>query len=194
MARAAEFIPQRRARLQSDLEFLQQLQSDLALAENQPEIAAVREELQKSGLFVAAQQGKAQRGKQASAPATGQPRRYLSPQGFEILVGRNARQNEHVTFGLAHSADLWLHVRDAPGSHVVIRSGGQRVTDETLHMAAQLAAYYSSQRGERAAVVIYTPRRFISRAPGGRAGQVLVRNEQTVTVRGELPEGVEPGT
>ncbi|RIK40804.1 MAG: hypothetical protein DCC57_19290 [Chloroflexi bacterium] len=185
MERASRFIPERRAKLHADLEFLAQLQADLQLAENQPEIAAVHEELRKAGLLPNSQKKIA---RQPSQEATAQPRRFLSPQGFAILVGRNARQNERVTFEIASSADLWLHVRDAPGSHVVIRSGGQPVQEETLRMAAQLAAYYSSFRGERAAVVAYTERRNVSRAPGGRTGQVLVRNERTLTVCAELPD------
>jgi predicted ribosome quality control (RQC) complex YloA/Tae2 family protein len=191
MDRAAAFIPGRRVKLESDLAFVAQLQADLALAENQPEIAAVRAELQKSGLLPTPQK------KTPPAPrqdTTAHLHRFLSPQGFEIVVGRNAHQNEQVTFEVAGSSDLWLHVRDAPGSHVVIRNGGQRVNEETLRMAAQLAAYYSSLRGERAAVVAYTPRRNVSRAPGGRTGQVLVRQEQTITVRAELPENAEHRT
>lgn len=184
MERAAQIIPERRARLQAELAFLDQLQTDLGLAENQPEIAAVREELDKAG-FSSVQKRKS---KERVGAVASQPRRYYSPQGFEILVGRNARQNERVTFDLAQGADLWLHVRGVPGSHVVIRTGGQRVSAETLQMAAQLAAYFSAARGERAAVVSYTPRRFVSRATGGRPGQVQIRNEQTVTVVAELPE------
>ena len=87
----------------------------------------------------------------------------------------------------AKGDDLWLHARGAPGAHVVIRSGGQAVWPETLTMAAQLAAYHSKLRGERAATVIVTPRRYVSRAPGGHPGQVIVRQEETVTVAGELP-------
>jgi predicted ribosome quality control (RQC) complex YloA/Tae2 family protein len=62
----------------------------------------------------------------------GQPLRYYSPQGFEIVVGRNARQNEEVTFAIGKGDDLWLHARGAPGAHVVIRNGGQPVWPETL--------------------------------------------------------------
>jgi len=124
--------------------------------------------------------------KRAKQPET-QLLRYLSPQGFEIVVGRSARQNEQITFEVAKAEDLWLHARGAPGSHVIIRSGGQPIQPETLRMAAQLAAFYSKLRGEKAATVIFTPRRFISRAPGGHTGQVLVRQEETITVPGELP-------
>ncbi len=113
--------------------------------------------------------------------------RYLSPQGFEIVVGRSARQNEQITFEVAKAEDLWLHARGAPGAHVIIRNGGQPIQPETLRMAAQLAAFYSKLRGEKAATVIFTPRRFISRAPGGHTGQVLVRQEETITVPAELP-------
>ncbi|CAN5393659.1 NFACT RNA binding domain-containing protein [soil metagenome] len=182
--RAARIIPERRTKLQSDLEFLAQLESDLALAENQPEIAGVLEELQKGG-FLAQPQKKVQ--KERVNQAISQPLHFLSPQGFAILVGRNARQNEQVTFKLANADDLWLHVRSAPGSHVVIRSGGQKVNEQTLQMAAQLAAYYSSVRGEKAAEVSITPRRFVTRAAGGRTGQVHIRNEETITVAAVLP-------
>jgi predicted ribosome quality control (RQC) complex YloA/Tae2 family protein len=185
MERAARIIPERRAKLQADLEFVAQLKADLALAENQPEIASVRQELEKSRLLPPSQK-KSQPVRRNEIP--GRPRTLLSPQGFQILVGRNAGQNEHVTFVLAHANDLWLHVRGAPGSHVVVRSGGQPVSDETLEMAARLAAYYSSSRGERAATVVFTQRRHVSRAPGGRPGQVIVRQEQTITVHAELSE------
>jgi predicted ribosome quality control (RQC) complex YloA/Tae2 family protein len=182
-ARAAEIIPERRAKLQTDLEYLAQLQLDLANAANQPEIAAIQQELVTMGLLTLPK---------STTPSTkqrtdGQPLRYYSVEGFEIVVGRNARQNERVTFEIANADDLWLHARGAPGAHVAIRCGGQTVRDETLQMAAQLAAYHSKLVGERAATVIVTPRRFVSRAPGGRPGQVLVRQESTLTVPAELP-------
>lgn len=186
LARAANFIPTRRAELRADQEFIAQLQSDLALAENQPEIAAVRDELARAGLLSTSQ-------KQARAPrspAAGHPRRFESRQGFEILVGRNARQNELVTFTMGRPDDLWLHARGVPGAHVVIRRRSRAVDDLTLRDAAQLAAYYSAARGERAAIVAFTECRFVSRIPGGRTGQVTVRSERTLVVPGDLPGDV----
>lgn len=185
LARAAEIIPQRRAKLLNDQAYLEQLLLDLEEAESQPAIAAIQEELRATGLSpqLRAPQGRAI----PKGTPVGQPLRYYSPQGFEIVVGRNARQNEEVTFAIGKGDDLWLHARGAPGAHVVIRNGGQAVWPETVTMAAQLAAYHSKLRGERAATVIVTPRRHVSRAPGGHPGQVLVRQEETVTVLGELP-------
>ncbi|MBI3957351.1 MAG: NFACT family protein [Chloroflexi bacterium] len=182
LERAALFIPKRRALLETDLLYLDQLQSDLALAQNQPEIASVREGLREAGYL------RQHPGRQLKvAPDRSKPLRYLSAEGFAILVGRNARQNEIVTFDEAGPDDLWLHVRDAPGSHVVIRCGGQPVREETAQAAAQLAAYYSRQRDERGVAVAMTRRRFVTRAPGGRPGLVHMRNEETLLVEGVLP-------
>ena len=181
LERAASIIPERRTKVEGDLEYLAQLGLDLIHAENQPEIAAIQDELRAMGLLSTGSTKKV-RGQTHS-----QPLRYHAPEGFEIIVGRNARQNEKVTFDIANAEDLWLHARGAPGAHVVIRSGGQKVSEETMLIAAQLAAYHSKMEGERAATVIVTQRRFVSRAPGGRPGQVLVRQEGTVTVPGILP-------
>lgn len=181
LARAAEFVPARQTQLKSDLAFLDQLATDLALAENQPQIATVVSELQSSGLLPQ-RPGR----NKATRPAQ-ELLRYYSNSGVEIIVGRNARQNDHITFNVAGSADLWLHAREIPGAHVIVRSGGQPVDEETLQAAAQLAAYYSQRRGDRAVPVAVTPRRFVTRMAGGRPGQVNFRQEETLVVPAELP-------
>jgi predicted ribosome quality control (RQC) complex YloA/Tae2 family protein len=188
LERAAEAIPIRRAQLQTDRAYLEQLENDLRLAENQPEIMAVWDELVKMGLT------RAPKG-QAKSPRAKRPEggvlRFYTASGFEIVVGRNARQNEVVTFELAKGDDPWLHARNVPGAHVVVRSNGLPVDEATLQQAAQLAAYYSKLQGETAAEVILSQRRAVRRVPGGHAGQVLVKQERTLIVPGEMPEGVQ---
>lgn len=180
--RAAEFIPQRRARLQSDLAYVDELAAELALAENQPEIAAVIDELRRSDLLPPSPN---RRTPPAPKPAY---LRFYGPGGEEIVVGRNARQNDYITFTLGRASDLWLHVRDAPGAHVLIRTGGRAVDEATKRMAAQLAAYYSARRGDRAVPVAITEQRLVTRQPGGRPGQVHFRGEETMVVPAVLPE------
>ena len=107
LERAARFIPQRRASLEADQAYLQQLEYDLSLAQNQPEIVAVREALREAGYL---RQRPDRRDK--TPVDRSKPLRFLAPEGFPILVGRNARQNEIVTFTEAGRDDLWLHVRD----------------------------------------------------------------------------------
>ena len=186
LERAEVFIPQRRAELQGDLALVDQLALDLEAAANQPEIAAVQAELRAAGL-IGAQASPGARA-QVSPALQGGLLRLRSRQGLEIVVGRNARQNERVTFGEAHPEDLWLHARGVPGSHTIIRTGGQAADAATVQAAAQLAAYHSGARGERAVDVIVTRRRWVQRAPGGKVGQVLVKQEErVVTVPGEMP-------
>ena len=182
MERAARIIPRRRARLEADRAYLQQLESDVSLAQDQPEIVAVREALREAGYL---RQRRDRREKVQRDRS--QPLRYLSPEGFPILVGRNARQNEIVTFSEAGRDDLWLHVREGPGAHVVIRCGGQPVPAPTRTAAAQLAAWFSRQRGNAGVAVVVTPRRFVTRMAGGRPGQVHFRSEETISVAAELP-------
>ena len=187
LERAARIIPRRRAALEADEAYLQQLESDLALAQNQPEIVAVREALRQAGWL----RERPKRRDRTPADRS-QPLRFLSPEGFPILVGRNARQNEIVSFKEAARDDLWLHVRDGPGAHVVIRCGGQPVSDATRTVAAQLAAWYSRQRGNAGVAVAVTRRRFVTRMAGERPGLVHYRNEETLSVAAELPrEGEE---
>ncbi|MDE0140695.1 MAG: NFACT RNA binding domain-containing protein [Caldilineaceae bacterium] len=182
MERAAHIIPRRRASLEADRAYLQQLESDLSLALDQPEIVAVREALREAGYL------RQRRDRREKTPGDrSRPLRYLSPEGFPILVGRNARQNELVTFNAAGRDDLWLHVRDGPGAHVVIRCGGQPVPELTLNVAARLAAWHSGQRGNGGVGVVVTPRRFVTRMAGGRPGQVHYRGEETISVTAELP-------
>ncbi len=196
LERAAIFIPQRREHLRRTLEFLAQMEHDLRQANNQPEIAAVRSELERSGLAPFDQK----RDKQRQPSSTGQksaarsaPLVYITADRCEILVGRNARENERVTFDYGQPNDYWLHVRGSPGAHVVIRNAGKEVSAGTLQTAAQLAAYYSDRRGENAVDVIYTRRKNVAHLAGGRTGQVVVQREEVVRVPAQLPEDATNG-
>jgi predicted ribosome quality control (RQC) complex YloA/Tae2 family protein len=184
LERAAHFIPQRRRQLREDLAFVDQLVYDLAQAANQPEIAAVRAALVGAGLLPA---GKRTQPGDGTRPAG--PLRVMSAGGFEILVGRNARQNEQVTFKLAAGEDLWLHARGVPGAHVVVKTAGRLPDAATVDLAAQLAAYHSGARGEARVDVIVTTRRHVHRAPGGRIGQVTISEETVRTAPGIDPFG-----
>jgi len=185
LARAAAIIPQRRTELLADRELLEQLTLDAQRAASQPELAAVLDELRDAGFLRAGKTRPPRSGR-----VEGGPLRFRTMRGAEIIVGRNARQNEQVTFKLARPHDLWLHVRGAPGSHVVLRSAAHSLDERDVLIAAQLAAYHSSVRGERRVDVIVTERRWVSHAPGGRVGQVIVAQERVVSAAATMPEGV----
>src|SRR5512146_1891257 len=108
-------------------------------------------------------------------------RRFTSADGLPIFVGRNARENDELTFGLAKSDDLWLHARGAPGSHVVVRlEKGMDPPPETLKDAATLALLYSDLRKSGKAEVIYTRRKWVKKAKGQAPGAVTVTQEKSL--------------
>jgi len=99
-------------------------------------------------------------------------------------VGRNAKENDELTFGLAKSDDLWLHARGTPGSHVLVRL--QKGTDpppETLCDAATLALLYSDLKKTGKGEVIYTRRKWVKKAKGQPAGAVIVTQEKTISFK-----------
>ncbi len=110
-------------------------------------------------------------------------RRFTSTDGLPIFVGRNARENDELTFGLAKSDDLWLHARGTPGSHVVVRLGkGTDPPSETLRDAAMLALLYSDLKKSGKGEVIYTRRKWIKKAKGHAPGAVVVTQEKSLHV------------
>jgi predicted ribosome quality control (RQC) complex YloA/Tae2 family protein len=111
-------------------------------------------------------------------------RRYLSTDGYEVLVGRGPRENDHLTFRIARSNDTWLHTADYPGSHVVIRNHlrDRDVPHRTLIEAAQLAAQFSQARKDAKVAVNYTERKYVSKIKGGAPGLVRLSSFRTLMV------------
>lgn len=110
-------------------------------------------------------------------------RRFTSSDGLAIYVGRNARENDELTFGLAKSDDLWLHARGTPGSHVVVRlEKGSDPPLETIRDAATLALLYSDLKKSGKGDVIYTRRKWVKKAKGQAPGAVTVTQEKSLHV------------
>jgi predicted ribosome quality control (RQC) complex YloA/Tae2 family protein len=130
------------------------------------------------------------RAKDKAAPKIPGTRRYLSSDGFEILVGRTARDNDHLTFKVARPNDLWLHAADYGGSHVVVRNSTRKeVPQRTLIEAAQLAAHFSQARKDPKVDVHYTERKFLMKSKGAAPGLVRLTRFKNITVSPK--EGVE---
>lgn len=110
-------------------------------------------------------------------------RRFISSDGHPIFVGRNARENDELTFRLAKSEDLWLHARGTPGSHVVVRlEKGTDPPPETIRDAAALALLYSDLKKSGKGEVIYTRRKWVKKAKGQAPGAVTVTQEKTIYI------------
>ncbi len=119
-------------------------------------------------------------------------RRFISKDGFEILVGKKAPDNDYLTFRIAKSLDTWLHASDYPGSHVVIRNPSRKeIPSDTLVGAAQLAAFYSDARKSPKVTVKYTQRKFVHKPRKSAPGLVSLSNFKTLLVQPCVPSTVE---
>lgn len=119
--------------------------------------------------------------------------RFLSTDGFEILVGRNNKQNDFLISKLAHPKDLWLHTQTSHGSHVIVKTdrGNNEIPKQTLHEAALLAGYYSEGRFSSNVSVVYTLMKFVKKPTGSKPGFVVYSGEKTLYVN-PLEEHVAP--
>ncbi|HVF67907.1 MAG TPA: NFACT family protein [Pyrinomonadaceae bacterium] len=111
-------------------------------------------------------------------------RRYRSSDGYEIIVGRRAKENDQLTFKVARSYDTWMHAADYPGSHVVVRARGrgEPVPHRTVVEAAQLAAHFSQAAKDSKVAVNYTQRKFVSKPKGAAPGLVYLSSFRTLLV------------
>lgn len=111
------------------------------------------------------------------------PFRTYFRDGFEIFVGKDGKNNDELSFKFASRDDLWLHARDVPGSHVIIRQrAGKPIPPSVLEYAAQLAAFYSKRKNDSLVPVQYTTRKYIRKRKGDPPGMVAVDREEVIMV------------
>ena len=108
--------------------------------------------------------------------------------GFKIFIGKNSKENEILTFKKSSSEDIWLHVKQIPGSHVIIKTEKQIVPIETLEKVASVAAFYSSGKDSGKITVDYTFIKNVKRIPNTKAGRVSYTNEKSILVIPHSPD------
>ena len=166
----------------TELVYLESVLDAIHRSETTAELSEIREELALSGYLRQNQQ----RRKKEPSPVF---REYRSMEGYPILVGKNNRQNDMLTTAVAAKNDLWFHVKNIPGSHVIVRCAGQPVSKETLQFAARLAAQNSKAANSANVPVDYTPVKFVKKPAGAKPGMVIYTTNQTLYV---TPEKEEP--
>ncbi len=110
--------------------------------------------------------------------------RFISPDGWDVWVGRNARENDRLSFKDSSAHDFWLHAKGFHGAHVIVKnpSKAESPPRQTIDFAAQLAARYSGARGEKAIQVFLTMRKHVRRVSGNHPGLVRVSRHDTITI------------
>ena len=160
----------------TELAYIDSVLDLLSRAESERELAEIRQELTDEGII---KRRKTATGKQ---PPKLPPLRFVSDDGFTILVGRNNRQNDSLTLKESRNYDIWLHTLNVPGSHTVIVCDGQQPPNRTIEQAAQLAAYYSGARQSGLVAVDYTNIKYVSKPRGAKPGMVIYTHQSTLYV------------
>lgn len=165
----------------SDLAYLESVQTFLDNLERPEDIEQIRQELMEGGYI---------RKKKTSVKSRrfkAEPHRYISPSGMDILVGKNNKENDELTLKLADKTDIWLHTKDIPGSHVILRTRGQEPTEDDIHFTAAIAAWHSKAKNSAQVPVDYVRVRYVKKPAGAKPGMVIFTNNRTVYVTPKLP-------
>lgn len=162
-----------------EIEYLESTNLALTQAESLMELDEIVEELEKEGYI------KKAKGRKAVIKEKSMPHKYISSDGFELLVGRNNRQNDLLTLKQSDRDDLWFHTKNIPGAHVIVRLNKNiksidAVPDKTIEEAAALAAYYSKARLSDKVPVDYTFRFNVKKPGGAKPGMVIYDNYWTI--------------
>ncbi|MFB5266327.1 NFACT family protein [Paenibacillus enshidis] len=168
-------IEEQKLKTHEEIAYIDNLLQQLSHA-SMSDIEEIREELVQQG-YLRDRAKKAKKKKKNDRPSLHQ---YISSEGIEIYVGKNNLQNEYLTNRLAGANDTWLHTKDIPGSHVVIRSDSYG--DATLEEAAQLAAYFSQAKQSSSVPVDCTLIRHVRKPSGAKPGFVIYDHQRTLYI------------
>lgn len=155
------------------LSYLNQLKDFVNRSNSISDLEEIREEMVDNKLIK-----KKGRNKKKSKPS--RPFHYKTENGADIYVGKNSKQNDYITLKVARKEDLWFHVKDSPGSHVILKT--DKIFDEDIKIAAYLAALNSSLASENKVDVDYTEKKNVNKAKGAKDGMVYYVNFSTITV------------
>lgn len=166
--------------VQTEIEYLEQVEAAISqidtyqTAEDLRALEEIREELIGQKYL----EDPEYRSRSANEPPSTNFHRYLTPNGFEVLIGRNNRQNDQLTFRVAGDYDIWFHAQEIPGSHVLLRLEPGAVAEEAdLQFVANLAAYYSRARQSEQVPVVYTQLKHVYKPKGAKPGIAIYKQE-----------------
>lgn len=160
----------------SELNYLEGQLDNLTKCTAENELSELIEELKDQG-YIKRDKG----GRKKMKLAASKPMHFVSSTGADIYVGKNNRQNDELTLRFASPNDIWMHAKNIPGSHVIVKGASEQDT-AAMTEAALLAAYYSRARGSENVAVDYTPRKYVKKPAGAKPGMVIYTTNKTAYV------------
>ena len=162
----------------AEIDYLESILLNLNLAQNIQDVEEIRDELILAGYIKKRNKKNNDKVKSKKDNIL----KFTTDDGFIIYVGKNNKQNDFITFKIANKKDLWFHVKDAPGSHVILKNNGNIFTNDSMLMAAKLAAKYSSLSSSNNIPIDYTFKINVKRHPSGKLGLVNYINYKTINI------------
>ena len=182
LKRTAEAMQDQIKEVSEAVEQLESIESALEIAENEADLAQIRQELVSSGYIKSHTSGKNGR----KEKITSKPLHYLSSDGFHIFVGKNNLQNDELTFKTANGGDWWFHAKKIAGSHVVLLTEGKEVPDRAFEEAAALAAYYSKGKNQEKVEIDYLKRKDVKKPNGAKPGFVVYYTNYSMAIAPDI--------
>ena len=164
----------------NELDHLESISTALDIALYEEDLAQIKDELTEYGYI----KRKGPRGKKQKI--TSRPFHYISSDGFHMYVGKNNFQNEDLTFNFANGGDWWFHAKGIPGSHVIVKTEGSELPDNTFEEAARLAAYYSKARDAKKVEIDYIQRKHVKKVNGGAPGFVIYHTNYSMVIEPDI--------
>lgn len=164
-----------------DILYLESVRTALDIARSEEDLAEIKEELIAAGYMKRKFTKKKQRIKN-------KPLHYISSDGYDMYVGKNNFQNEELTFHFANGNDWWFHAKQAPGSHVIVKTRGEELPDSTFEEAGRLAAYYSSMRNADKIEIDYIEKKHVKKPTGGKPGFVVYYTNYSLIIDSDISE------
>ncbi len=164
---------------EEELAYLESILNALEAAKEEADLDEIRMELAEQGYM------KRKTAKKNRVQKKAKPLHYISSDGFDIYVGKSNLQNDALTLHFAESHDIWLHTKEIPGSHVIIKTNGASVPDTTLLEAANLSAYFSKSQNSSQVPVDYTLRKYVKKPNGAKPGMVIYEKNKTIYITPE---------
>ena len=170
---------------ETEVEHLLSIRTALDLAVQEADLTDIKEELREYG-YIHKRNPKEKKPTQKSRPL-----HFVTADGFHIYVGKNNYQNEELTFKVAKGDDMWFHAKGIPGSHVIVKTGGQPLPDSLYETAASLAAFYSSGRENDKVEIDYVEKKQVKKVPGAAPGFVIYHTNYSMVAAPKVTGVIE---
>lgn len=164
-----------------EIEHLESIQTSLEMASCEEDLKEIKEELIQFNYIRRKSTDKKSRFKS-------RPLHYISSGGHHIYVGKNNHQNEEITFNIANGNDLWFHAKDMPGSHVILKTNGDKITDKEYEEAGRLAAHYSRGGTQDKVEIDYIEKKHVKKVNGGAPGFVIYHTNYSMLISTDISD------